>query len=251
MADNVEVTAGTGTVVHADEYTHATFGAGKTQIVKLVYGAPGTGVDAIAGSGAITTGTLRVCLATDSPGVTSPGQTTRSASVPVTMASDQEATGVLARAHGTNPTAVAAGAAVILASDRHGIPFFKGGHPNTITRAFEIADGDGAQTDLALVTVSAGAKVCVTDICVRADKSNSGNVEVRIGFGTANVPAASASGANGILLHQDLGAGDGYQRGNGAGIIGTGADNEDLRMTCEDPAGGSLYVVFGYHTVES
>lgn len=38
MADNVAVTAGAGTTIHADEYTHATLGSGKTQLVKLVDG---------------------------------------------------------------------------------------------------------------------------------------------------------------------------------------------------------------------
>jgi hypothetical protein len=69
MADNVQVTEGVGTAVHADEYTHATFGSGKTQLVKIALGAPGTGVDAIAGAGAVTTGTLRVTLASDDPAV--------------------------------------------------------------------------------------------------------------------------------------------------------------------------------------
>lgn len=67
MADNVQITEGTGTAVHADEYTHATFGAGKTQLVKLAIGAPGAGVDLIAGAGAVTTGTPRVTLASDDP----------------------------------------------------------------------------------------------------------------------------------------------------------------------------------------
>lgn len=38
MADNVVITAGSGTTIHADEYTHTTLGAGKTQLVKLVDG---------------------------------------------------------------------------------------------------------------------------------------------------------------------------------------------------------------------
>ena len=38
MADNVVITAGVGTTVHADEYTHTTLGSGKTQLVKLVDG---------------------------------------------------------------------------------------------------------------------------------------------------------------------------------------------------------------------
>ena len=38
MANNVNITAGSGVVVHADEYTHTTLGSGKTQLVKLVDG---------------------------------------------------------------------------------------------------------------------------------------------------------------------------------------------------------------------
>jgi hypothetical protein len=185
----------------------------------------------------------------DAPAVS---QTTKGGSIPVTMASDQETIGGIARAHGTNPGAVTAGNAVFTAHNRHGVLFTIGGHPNSICRAFEIADGDGAQTDLAIVgSISAGTKVVVTALGVRADQANSGNVEVRVGFGAANVPAASVSGANGILLHVDLAAGDGNQLGNGTAIVGVGADGEELRLTCEDPVGGSLYVWFTYYTIES
>jgi len=38
MADNVQITEGSGTAVHADEYTHGTLGSGKTQLVKIVDG---------------------------------------------------------------------------------------------------------------------------------------------------------------------------------------------------------------------
>lgn len=65
MADNVQITEGAGKTIHGDEYTHATFGAGTTQLVKVAIGAPGTGVDLIAGAGAATTGTPRVTQATD------------------------------------------------------------------------------------------------------------------------------------------------------------------------------------------
>ena len=66
MADNVAITAGSGTTIHADEYTHATYGAGKSQLVKLALGAPGAGVDAVAGNGAAGTDTLRATIAQDS-----------------------------------------------------------------------------------------------------------------------------------------------------------------------------------------
>lgn len=70
MADNVAITAGTGTTVHADEYTHATLGAGKTQLVKLVDGTLDSGT-AIAAGGGVEAGALRVTLASDSTGVVS------------------------------------------------------------------------------------------------------------------------------------------------------------------------------------
>lgn len=70
MADNVSITAGTGTTVHADEYTHATLGAGKTQLVKLVDGTLDSGT-AIAAGGGVEAGALRVTVASDSTGVLS------------------------------------------------------------------------------------------------------------------------------------------------------------------------------------
>lgn len=70
MADNVAVTAGTGTTVHADEYTHTTLGSGKTQLVKLVDGTLDSST-AIAAGGGVEAGALRVTVASDSTGVLS------------------------------------------------------------------------------------------------------------------------------------------------------------------------------------
>lgn len=61
MADNVQITAGTGTTIAADD-----IGAGVlVQRVKAVLGADGTGVDPSAGAGNSGTGVQRVTLATD------------------------------------------------------------------------------------------------------------------------------------------------------------------------------------------
>lgn len=65
MADNVSISAGTGTTILADELTHATYGTGKAQAIKLLLGAPNTGVDAVGGAGVAGTDTLRVAVATD------------------------------------------------------------------------------------------------------------------------------------------------------------------------------------------
>jgi hypothetical protein len=154
-------------------------------------------------------------------------------------------------AHGTNPTAVAAADRTDLYANRHGILFVQPGHPNVISREHVIADSDGAQTDAALLTVGAGAKIVITQISCKADASNTTNVAVRIGFGTATLAAASLTGTNGILLSGQFAASGGHQEGTGAGIIGIGADNEDLRITCGDPVSGNLRVTYSYYTIES
>jgi hypothetical protein len=154
-------------------------------------------------------------------------------------------------AHGTNPTAVDASERTDWYANRAGVPFMIGGHPNVITESATITDANGAQTDAALVSVSAGTKIVVTAISAICDGDNSGKVAVRIGFATATLPAVSASGAVGMLLEGKFGAGGGNQKGNGAGILGVGADGEDLRLTCDDPTGGALYVTYSYYTIES
>lgn len=152
-------------------------------------------------------------------------------------------------AHGTNPTAVAAGDRTDSYANRHGIPFMIGGHPNILTASINVTDADGAQTNAAIITVGAGVKIVVTHIAVTADNANTADVGVRIGFGTANTPAADAAGL--IIDHPGIAKGGGMVVGNGAGILGIGGDNEDLRITCEDPVGGSISVVVGYYTIES
>lgn len=147
-------------------------------------------------------------------------------------------------AHGTNPTAVAAGDRTDLYANRAGIPFFVGGHPNIVTIETSTT---GAATDVAIVTVSAGAKVVVTQAQVVADNANTAFPQVRVGFGTANTPTTTGV----VLTHPGVPAGGGISRGDGSGIIGVGADNEDLRYTCGAPTGGSIRILVSYYTIES
>jgi len=65
MADNIDVTPGTGKTIAADE-----IGGVLHQRVKLSLGADGVANDASAGAGAVGTGTQRVTLASDDPAVT-------------------------------------------------------------------------------------------------------------------------------------------------------------------------------------
>lgn len=152
--------------------------------------------------------------------------------------------GYKAVAHGANPTAVAAGDRTNAYANRHGIPFMIGGHPNIITLRTNYTS---AQTNAALVTVSAGTKIVVTRCSVLADNANTVDVAVRIGFATATTP----TGAGTVLSHPGISRGSGVVEGNGAGILGIGADDEDLRITSEVPTGGSIDVMVSYYTIES
>ena len=148
---------------------------------------------------------------------------------------------------GATPTAVAAADRTNALSMRNGIQFTMAGHPNTLSQSLQVTDADGAQTDVAIITVAAGTAIVVTKVSVMADNANTVDVSVRIGFGTANTPAADA--AQVILFHPGIAAGSGVVEGNGSGIIGIGASNEDLRVTCEDPVTGSINIIVTYFTV--
>src|SRR3989304_2322570 len=84
MVDNVAVTPGSGATFAADD-----IGGVLHPRVKVSIGADGTAADWPVGSGN-QSAVPRVTIATDSPGVTALGQTTKSASLPVTIANDQE-----------------------------------------------------------------------------------------------------------------------------------------------------------------
>lgn len=156
--------------------------------------------------------------------------------------------------HGTNPTAGAVGANVSWHANRAGVPFVVGGHPNVITREMTILTTDPAQTDAALVTVSAGTKIVVTRASVTVTTTQQTPVACRIGFGTATLPAASLTGVDGIVLaHDGISNGSGVVEGSGAGILGIGADDEDLRVTCDSPSGSgnAIKIIVSYYTIES
>lgn len=163
--------------------------------------------------------------------------------------------GGYAVAHSANPDAADAGDAGALLMNRHRVLFNIGGHPNVISRTAYISAATGAQTDATIVgTISAGTKVVVTSIAVTVDSATTatGGVAVKVGFGATTLPADASGGANGIILdHKGIAAGSGVVLGNGSGIIGIGADGEELRLTCEAPTGGGLSVTFTYYTIES
>lgn len=212
------------------------------------------------GAGAVAANTPRITLASDDPAVVSLGVlddwdngASDGASVSGDVAHDSADAGEPVKMGakavdlGATPTAVAANDRTNLYSSRAGILFTLGGHPNTLNASIQVTDADGAQTDTAIITVSAGTAIVVTAIEIAADNANTADVSVRVGFGTANTPAADAAGL--VAFHPGAPAGGGLVKGNGSGIIGIGASNEDLRVTCEDPTGGSIDINVTYHTI--
>jgi hypothetical protein len=143
---------------------------------------------------------------------------------------------------GATPTAVAAADRTDLLASRAGILFVLGGHPNIVT--FE-AEYTSAQTNIAIVTVSTGTRIVVTQIQVLVSNATTATPGVRVGFGTASTPTTTGV----VLTHGGIPGGGGVSRGDGGGIIGIGADDEDLRITCDAPTGGNLRVLVSYFTI--
>jgi hypothetical protein len=155
------------------------------------------------------------------------------------------ATGALAVAHNAAPTAVAAADRVRAIANRHGVPFIIGGHPHVQTTRLQFT---AAQTNTALITVSAGTKIVVTALQVTLDNASTVFPSVLIGFAAATTPTSTGV----IAAHGGIPAGGGFSRGDGSGILGIGADGEDLRITTSGVAtGNGVEVVVTWYEVPS
>lgn len=156
------------------------------------------------------------------------------------------ANGARAIAHGTNPTAVAAADRTVVYANRAGVPFVVGGHPNVVSLKHTTITT--AVTDAAIVTVSSGLKIVVTSFQVTLDNASTVFPTVLLGFAATNTPTTTGV----IGSHGGVPAGGGFGRGDGSGIIGIGADGEDLRITTTGNAtGNGLQVTVSYYTIES
>jgi hypothetical protein len=152
----------------------------------------------------------------------------------------------LAAAMGADPSAATAGNYAGLIANRHLVPWFIGGHPNTKCFAVQYTT---AQTDAPIISVSAGNKIVVTGFLIDCSNANTANVSARLGFGTATTPAYGSQQLLGT--HPGMGPGSGFGRGGGTGVIGTGADDEDIRFTCSAPTSGAVDVMVSYHVLPS
>jgi hypothetical protein len=309
MADTVEITAGSGTVIATDDVTGVHY-----QRVKLVDGTLDSTTAIKAGGGA-EAGALLVTLANDSTGLVSVDDNAGSLTVdapvatpvfvrlsdgaaaittlPVSLASVPShavtnagtfatqvdgsaltalqliddpvfvddaaftvgtskvmATGIQAVAHSA-PDAADALDAVIPIANVHRVPFMIGGHPLVVTSGMRTT-ASTADTALLPGTIGAGNRIVITRLSVNISNACTVNVGVKIGFGTAAVPADNTTGVADVLIDNDaFPPGGGVNVGDGSGMIGIGADGAELRITSDTPTGGSLHVSYTYYIVPS
>jgi hypothetical protein len=261
MSDNFPVTPGSGRNVATDEVTYSGNTA-DVQLVRpvLVTGSEGSrtvvdlagdatnGLDVdvtrlpsgtVAGSASLPAGTNNIG---DVDVLTLPG-------VAGDVAHDSPDSGNPVKVgykavnHGSDPSPVAANDRTDGYANRHGVPFQICGHPNVQTVRLQFT---AAQTNVAIVSASAGTKIIVTALQVTLDNASTVFPSVRIGFGTASTPTTTGV----VAAHGGVPAGGGFSRGDGSGIIGIGADDEDLRITTVGAAtGNGVEVVVTYYTV--
>lgn len=161
--------------------------------------------------------------------------------------------GMKAIAHGANPTAVAAADRTDLFANRHGIPYFLGGHPN-LKNATYYTTAAGTD-DTILPAIAGGTKYVITGISVICSAANTVSPSVLIGFGTASVPTLGTTGADAVdkivIRHGGIPAGSGIVLGFNGAIVGISADGEEIRITNSVPTGGDISVSIQYFTIES
>lgn len=260
MADGIAITAGSGTTILTDD----TGAGGHAQVMKLAISTDGSGTlisaDAANGldvdvtrlpalvAGTAYVGKVRLTDGTTDTNVSATGELFIGGAIAHDAADSGNPVKIGARAvaHGTNPTAVAVTDRTDLYANRAGIPFYIGGHPNIVTSRVTYT---AAQTDIAIGpgTVAGGLKVVVTQIQITVSNATTATPSVIVGFGTANTP----TGTGVVISHPGIPGGGGISRGDGSGILGVGADGEELRITISVPTGGTLDCVVSYFTIES
>lgn len=192
MADNIAITAGSGTTIATDEISGVQY-----QRVKIALGADGTAVDAVAGAGAVGTGVIRTTLASDDPLV---ARMTGAAHDAAISGSPHRIAG---RAVSTNYTAVATGDTADLVSTLTGSLIVKpftipegqwsyaaatGGIDNTTTAVtVKAAAAAGLRNYITSLQISHNTLGAATEFAIRDGAG--GTVLFRIGLNTtAMVP---------------------------------------------------------------
>lgn len=107
-----------------------------------------------------------------------------------------------------------------------------------------------AQTDLAIKTLGAADRGKIYAAVVTCSNANTGDVSLRVGFAAATLPTVtnnSATGNVGVpIVHPGIAPGGGFTWSGGGQPLGTGAEGQDIRLTCSAATGGSLVLVLTF-----
>lgn len=263
MADNVPITAGTGTNIAADDVSSVYY-----QRIKVDLGGDGAASPLVRGqqnmsaSIPVVVASDQDVLAKESGGNLAAAATSLALIDDVVKADDAGFTlgtdkvamsGGAVVAHSANPDAADAGDAAAPLMNRHRIPFTLGGHPN-VKRATYLWTGSTTD-DNVLPAISSGTKYVITSITITIDEATTVGVAVRLGFGTANVPALPSANADAVddilIYHPGMVPGSHISVGDGSGIVGVGGDGAELRITAEATTSGTGVVTVGYFSIES
>lgn len=108
-----------------------------------------------------------------------------------------------------------------------------------------------AQTDRSLETVGGTNRMALVYAAVTCANSNTGDVSVRIGFGTTTLPATTETGTEGMFFeHGGVAPGGGALAANGGELIAVGEYGIPPRLTCSAPTGGSLRLVMSWRLLD-
>lgn len=112
---------------------------------------------------------------------------------------------------------------------------------NTFNKTLRYADADGAQTNVILYSPAAGKKPVVTGFFVNISENCTVPVRVIVGIHASALPAISTTPVDKIVLEGTLAPGT-LIYVHDRMRIATGAADEDVRVTCDDPVGGHVTV---------
>lgn len=151
--------------------------------------------------------------------------------------------GMVATAHGANPTPVASGQRTNVYASIDGIPFVLGGHPNIKTVRLQFT---AAQTNTAVIAGSGGVRIVVTGFTVTLDNASTVFPTFLLGFAASTTPTTTQV----IGAHGGIPAGGGFSRGDGSGILGISAAGDALLLTTTGAAtGNGVNVIITYYTI--
>ena len=236
MSDNTVLNPGVG----GDTIALDDIGGVKYQRIKLIYGADGVNSgDVATGNGLPVNATGTVAISSGTVTLSGNPAVVGNVAAGVADSGAPVKMGHVASTLGADPTAYTTGQRTNQPSNYHGIPYVQVGHPNIQTLR---ATFSAAQTNTILVTPT--GRLVVTRVTAALSNGVTVDVSVLIGFG-ATTPTTTGV----VFSHPGMAASQSYSEGDGSGILGIGAVNVPLRITCDAATTGALDIVISYYVL--